>query len=214
MSDGERSLAVSALRQLIAGSGSAFIIYDLELTSWEGALARRWSGPDEFPEIVQIGAVKIADAAGYLEIESFARLIRPTRNPVLSDYFVDLTGITQNDVDTRGVPFADALSAFAQLVGTSRAFANGMDDQWVAANCALHEIENPFQPAALVNLRPQLRQAFGAAAKITSSALPALLGQANPGRAHDALADARAIAMMVRHLLVESAKGGTAPKRQ
>ncbi len=193
--------AIATLRQLIAGSGPAFVIYDLEVTSWEGSLARRWGGPGEFPEIIEIGAVKLTGAPGYTEFDSFSCLIRPTRNPILSNYIVSLTGITQEDVDARGIPFAEALAAFARFVGACRAFSNGLDDQWMAANCALHVMENPLPPAGLVNIGPQLRQAIGWSGQVFSNELPGLLGQANPGRPHEGLADARAVAVAVRHVL-------------
>ena len=32
------------------------VVYDLEYTAWEGSLERNWGGPNEDPEIIQIGA--------------------------------------------------------------------------------------------------------------------------------------------------------------
>ena len=33
------------------------LFFDTEYTSWEGSISRNWSEPNEFKEIVQIGAV-------------------------------------------------------------------------------------------------------------------------------------------------------------
>lgn len=33
---------------------NAFVFYDTEYTSWEGAMQRNWSGPDEHRELVQL----------------------------------------------------------------------------------------------------------------------------------------------------------------
>ena len=35
------------------------VIYDTEYTTWEGAQKRNWSGPGEYREVVNIGAIKI-----------------------------------------------------------------------------------------------------------------------------------------------------------
>lgn len=35
------------------------MIYDLEFTTWPGAQERNWTGPGEFREIVQIGALRV-----------------------------------------------------------------------------------------------------------------------------------------------------------
>ncbi len=197
--------AITALRRLVAVGRSAFVIYDLEVTTWEGTLARRWGGPNEFPEIVQIGAVKLAGGSDHAELESFNWLVRPLRNPVLSRYFIDLTGITQEAVDTKGVTFPEALQAFKRFVAGCGAFSNGGDDLWLAANCTLHGLANPFQPADLVNIGPYLGQVLDGSSHVDSNELPTLVGSINPGRSHDALADARAIATAVRHLLATPA---------
>jgi inhibitor of KinA sporulation pathway (predicted exonuclease) len=80
-----------------------FVLADLEYTSWDGAMARDWGGPGEFREIVQIGAVKVTRAGGWHEVDALMVLVRPTLNPVLSDYFTNLTGITDADIARAGV---------------------------------------------------------------------------------------------------------------
>lgn len=82
------------------------IIYDTEFTTWEGAMARGWSGPGEHRELVQIAAQKI-DLREGIVIDSFECLVRPQINPELSKYFVDLTGITNTMIKEEGVAFTD-----------------------------------------------------------------------------------------------------------
>lgn len=200
--EGTAAAAGARLRRLVDGGGESLVVYDLEVTSWEGALARRWSGPGEFPEIIQIGAVKLSRDAGWAETESFNPLVRPVRNPVLSDYIIALTGITQSAVDTQGLPFAEALARFARLVGDGKALSNGGDDEMVAENCALHKMVCPIPSPNLVNISRDLSAALGQAGHIVSSTLPAVMGVANSGRAHDGLADARAIAAALRRVLL------------
>jgi inhibitor of KinA sporulation pathway (predicted exonuclease) len=83
------------LKDVVPASGM-FIIADLEYTSWECALESGWSAPGQFREIVQIGAVRVDAGDGFAEMAHFSMLVRPTINPELSDYFVTLTGITND----------------------------------------------------------------------------------------------------------------------
>ena len=38
---------------------NAFVFYDTEYTSWEGAMQRNWSGPNEHRELVQLSAIRV-----------------------------------------------------------------------------------------------------------------------------------------------------------
>ena len=60
------------------------VVCDLEWTAWEGSLERSWSGPGEYREVIQIGAVCL-DAVHFRLVAVFDRLVRPVRNPILSD---------------------------------------------------------------------------------------------------------------------------------
>ena len=69
------------------------VVLDLEWTAWEGSLARSWTGPGECREVIQVGAVRV-DALRFERLAAFDRLVRPVRNPVLSDYITRLSGLT------------------------------------------------------------------------------------------------------------------------
>jgi len=89
------------------------IIYDTEFTTWEGAMQRNWSGPGEHRELVQIAAQKINVQTSEV-IDSFEVLVRPQINPLLSDYFVTLTHVTQEQIENNGVYFDEAYTSFMQ----------------------------------------------------------------------------------------------------
>ena len=93
------------------------VVFDLEFTSWPGSNERNWSLPEEDREVVQIGAVKIDTSKGLREIDSFNILVRPLKNPLLSEYFINLTGITQKQVDNQGNSFPNALLHFMDFIG-------------------------------------------------------------------------------------------------
>jgi inhibitor of KinA sporulation pathway (predicted exonuclease) len=171
-------------------------ILDLEFTSWQGSLQRDWGGPDEWREIVQIG-VLLADAGdGFKICDEFEAMVRPTRNPILSDYFIALTGLTQSRLDAEGVALAAVLPGVAAL--TSRATSlifNGRDGEILRENCALNEVGSPVRAEMMFNMRPLLSRTLSRPPReLASSDLPNVAGITLDGRAHTALHDCRAIA--------------------
>lgn len=170
-------------------------IMDLEFTSWEGSLARSWSEPWEWREIVQIGAL-IVDAPDFEPRAEFEMLVKPQRNPLLSDYFQKLTGIDQAAVDANGKSFPEALAALAALLAPAEVVLfNGQDGQILRENCAFHGVPFPLDAAQMFNFRPLLARTLDRPmAALTSSDLPAMAGLKPEGRAHSALSDCRAIA--------------------
>ena len=92
-----------------------FILFDTEYTSWKGCLENGRADWQK-KEIVQIAALKIDN---HLQVESeFNVYVKPEINPVLSDYFIDLTGITNEKLTAEGIPFYEAYARF-------KAFAEG-----------------------------------------------------------------------------------------
>ncbi|MBO6783260.1 MAG: exonuclease domain-containing protein [Alphaproteobacteria bacterium] len=176
----------------------AFVIADLEYTSWVGAHARNWSGPGEFKEIVQIGAVRVSGGAPLTETDAFVVLVAPTLNPRLSGYFSELTGITNADIAREGVAVADALGAFRAFVGDAPVLSHGRDDLVIAEECAEKGFDDPFAGHDWRDISPPIRAVTGD--QLMSSELPAYFGLEPMGRAHDALADARALFGVLEHL--------------
>ena len=83
-----------------------FIIFDTEYTAWEGSQQRNWSGENEYMELVQIGALKVIKTDTTIKVvKKFNIYVKPKKNPELSEYFINLTGITQNIIDKKAVTF-------------------------------------------------------------------------------------------------------------
>lgn len=181
------------------------IVFDLEFTAWEGSLARRWLGPGEFKEVVQIGAVRL-DTATLEETGSLDLLVRPRINRALSPYLEDLTGITDRALAVRGVDFADAYRGFVEFAGRGVIAAFGRDDLVLAENLRLYGIaEAPPLPPYL-NIVPWLRaNGIGTAGKHACHVGP-LCGVKFKGREHDALDDARSVAAGIRALAGRGAR--------
>ncbi len=181
------------------------VIFDLEWTAWEGSLARNWKGPGEFREVIQIGAV-ILEAVAFQAMAGFSILVRPLKNPVLSDYIQGLTGITNTKMEQEGVPYQEALNAFASFLGERPAFCNGGDGVVLEENSRLQGIAHPFPSHRFGNLRPLLSLATGLPAPVlVSSDLPVLLGLGPRIGSHTGDGDARAIGETLRALRARGA---------
>jgi len=179
-------------------------VFDLEFTAWEGSMARRWLGPGEFTEVVQIGAVKL-DPVTFEEVDWFDVLVKPRLNPVLSDYLVALTGITNEDVAARGLDFADAYRRFAEFAGSGRIVAFGRDDLVLQSNLRLYGIKNaPALPPYTNVIAWLMAQGFDLRGKHACDVGP-LAGAEFEGRAHNALDDARSVAAGIRTLMAKGA---------
>lgn len=181
------------------------IVFDLELTAWEGSLARHWAGPNEFREIVEIGAVRTDSEKPEVQEQCFSMLVRPIKNPQLSNYFSSLTGISQQRLEREGQSLSAALAAFAEFAsGVSHFYAYGDDGDIIAENCGFQGLDNPLAGSRLTNVRAGITKAYGLDTSITSADLPTATGLARSGdnlQAHNALDDARAVAQVLKPLI-------------
>lgn len=170
-------------------------ILDLEYTAWDGSASRSWSQPWEWREIVQIGLI-LADAGqGFTIRNEVEILVRPQRNPVLSDYFVALTGITQSRIEEAALSFGEALTALPDLGAEVKLIIfNGCDGEVLRENCALHAVAQPWAEERLFDFRPLLAHTLARPQnELISSELPRLAGVSVSGCPHSALHDCRAI---------------------
>tara|TARA_B100000989_G_scaffold261428_1_gene212464 strand:- start:146 stop:817 length:672 start_codon:yes stop_codon:yes gene_type:complete len=90
-----------------------FIIFDTEFTAWEGSQERKWKGVNEYRELVQISAIRVKKKGNTIAITKKLNLYAlPRINPMLSDYFINLTGITQETLFKKAKPFKLAMKLF------------------------------------------------------------------------------------------------------
>ena len=181
------------------GDDQPIIVMDVEWTAWEGSRKRHWSGPGEEMEIVQIGAVKLADCEELPEIGAFEVLVRPRINPRLDAYFTNLTGITQDRLDREAMDLKPALAAFAEFM-PSAAHLYGFGDELshVVLNCQLYGLVNPLAGHDCADIRQPVMDVLGVSQVPNSSDLPELFGFTVPGRPHQGLSDSRCVAEALR----------------
>jgi inhibitor of KinA sporulation pathway (predicted exonuclease) len=128
-----------------------YIIFDLEASCWLGR------PPHGINEVIEIGAVKVND---YNEVESiFSKFIKPTVNPILSDFCTRLTSITQTDVD-RSKTFPFIIQEFMDWIGIDEDFVliswGKYDKQQLIQDCELHKLETDWLEHHF-NLKPAYR---------------------------------------------------------
>lgn len=195
------------------------VFYDTEFTTWEGALQSDWGGPGQFRELVQIGALRF-DLDTLEEQEEFLILAKPVKNPQLSAFFTELTGITQEEVDRDGLDFPDAYHAFRLFVGRSPTVCYGWDARVMRENLGFNNMPADIAEFDSFNIGPFFREAgkpYGVTEKTNSGKLAATVGaKIKSIQEHNALHDARSIAAAYRFLMqngAESPLTGTRMKR-
>lgn len=120
---------------------SYFILFDTEYTSWEGSQERNWSYDYEYKEIICISALKIKNINNELTIiDKFNYYVKPIKNPLLSNYITNLTGITQNTIDTMSIKFEEALKLFYIFCENYNIYSYGNDYHEIKINITLNKL--------------------------------------------------------------------------
>lgn len=180
------------------------VFYDTEFTTWEGAMENDWSAPGQYRELVQIGAVRF-DLDTLTEVDEFQLLIKPVKNPVLSDFFCELTGITNDEVAKDGLSFPDAYHAFLAFVQGDRTACYGWDARVMRENLGFNVMPNSEDDFDSLNIGVWFQDKgapFGITPKINSGKLAATVGaEMAVIQEHNALHDARSIATTYRFMV-------------
>jgi len=174
------------------GFSPKIIIFDAEYTAWEGSVKRDWSGANEYREIVQIGALLI-ETRSFSERDSFCALVKPKLNPMLSDYFINLTGITQESIVKEGLELPAAMETFYLWSRSYNLYSFGRDEKVMADNCKLVDTKFPFDLNRFFEMRDVFKALGVEADKFHSGNIIEAFGKKPILRAHDALNDARTI---------------------
>lgn len=181
------------------------ILFDFEYTAWEGSKARNWSEPWEHREIIQMAAIQIAINGAVTELRCFECFVKPKRNPHLSPYICQLTGIQQTEIDLRGLCFQQAFASFYAFChqGQTTLFCYGDDPSVLLENFALNEMDCPDFPAGVHDIRFIFEQAGLDTRPYTSGTIHQAVGIDFSHAAHNALNDVRSLAVTIQYLLRE-----------
>lgn len=178
---------------------SRFILFDTEYTSWKGAQEGGWSEPGQYRELVQIGAIRV-DGDSLEEIDSLTVYVRPRVNPELSEYFVQLTQISQKQIDAYGVDFVEGLNTFFMWSKEDLIYSYGGDEKILQENCVLTGTAFLFNPFRFLDIRTLFEANGIDTSKQTSGNIMHAFGKEPSRRAHDALSDVREVLDGLRFL--------------
>lgn len=119
-----------------------FIIFDTEFTAWNGSQKRKWCFEWEHKELISISALKVKYVSNeLLIIDKFNCLIKPIINPKLSDYIINLTGITQKNIDMKGINFKEFIKKFYEFSNNLNLYSYGNDYVEIEENLNLNLIK-------------------------------------------------------------------------
>lgn len=183
------------------------ILFDCEFLAIEGSQRRFWCGPyDPVPQVVQIGAVRLALERDFALLGTYSAFVRPVdrrgQEVPVDPFLTELTGVTQAQV-SGGVGLARALADLEAFAGGAMLWSWGGDERHlVAISCYEQGIAPPIPATRFGNACGLMLAAgmpYADIQRTSSSGLAAYHGCAVEGlRAHDALADATSLALAVQ----------------
>ena len=184
-----------------------YVIVDLEATCWEtGTKVSRM-------EIIEIGAVMLA-LRSFEAIDEFSEFVRPTAEPVLSDFCKELTSIRQKDVD-KADPFEPVFARFLHWIGDEpyTLYSWGAYDlNQFKVECERRHMPLPEPFENHINLKALLASLTQTKQRGMKAAL-SMFGIPLEGRHHRGIDDARNIAQIARVMLPVVANGDAARER-
>lgn len=119
-----------------------YIVFDLE---WNQSSTGKADSVADFPfEIIEIGAVKLDEQFHILE--EFHRLIRPQVYQKMHYAISEVTHMSMEELQTKGVTFAEAAQDFLDWCGPDAVFCSwgSMDLTELQRNMKYYGMENPF----------------------------------------------------------------------
>ncbi|KAK3909008.1 ERI1 exoribonuclease 3 [Frankliniella fusca] len=179
-----------------------FLVLDFEATC----------NHDLFPEmeIIEFPCLKI-DSSTFETLDTFHAYIRPVRNPILTPFCVNLTGICQEMVDGQ-LPFPEVLQMFLRWVKNSDIVLQGPHvnsalvtcgdwdlSKMLPDQCALVGIATPSEMKSWINIKKSFLHSTG----LFPHGIKDMLSQLNlqhEGRLHSGIDDCKNIVKIMRSI--------------
>jgi len=172
------------------------IFLDCEYTCWEDSLETGWADPNYPEEVIQIG-LALFHVHENKFIEKYSRYVRPTTNPILSQYCKNLLQIEQTAIDEAD----DCLTVFEEISNLLNNYNNnnqsmltcswGTDRKVLEINANKNLCPDPFTSLPSIDLEVVATDIFCKDnGHLVREELRTMLGLPHPKIRHDALADA------------------------
>ena len=173
------------------------LVVDLEATCWQDITREEQS---KINEIIQIGIVEV-DLINRCLLREACYFVKPTVNTILTPYCTELTGITQQDVDS-----AQLLMKVSKTIRTKFNPNRVVWGAWGDDNILMQKeskLKNAVMPFSsnYYDLQELFALKKGASKRTKVSTAMAEYGLEFEGNAHNALVDARNTARLLLKLL-------------
>lgn len=174
------------------------VLLDTEYTSWEGCIDNGWDDSSgQHREIVQLAAV-LVDTRSLAIGDSFNTLVRPQINPQLSEYFVSLTGIRQEDIENSH-RFEPVARSFLDWIGEYHVYSWGEEIEVLNENVNLYDATVSFTEEQFYDIRPVFETYDIPVEEYTSGTVSKFFNAAPEcGNCHDALYDCKSLFLTLR----------------
>ncbi len=178
--------------------GNVRVFLDLEYC-YPGMTKEKGRPSDkELRQVVQIAAILCDNETGQ-ELASFDQLVFPAYEQELPDFFVELTGITQEQVRRDAIEFPEALKALMGFVQSNPIWTFFGDWGVLRQNCGYFNIEFPFENNPFIKVKELLPQWGIDPQAYSSGTLHQAAGMDMEGQVHNALHDVRSMASAVHY---------------
>ncbi len=187
------------------------IVFDCEFLCVQGSQSRFWcAAHDPDPVIAQIGAVKLGLEGDFPLLDTYRAYVQPIdrfgKRYAIDPFFTKLTGITEEEIQAKGVTLQEALAGVERFSDGARFWSWGKDElNMIAISCYVASVQ-PSIPATRFDNAVKLMIAAGMPvediAKPPSNRLADYYGVEHPPlQGHDALDDALSESYALQHLL-------------
>lgn len=181
---------------------SPILVVDLEATCWDAATPEGEAQSIHTMEIIEIGCVLTNRLGTVLDTRSF--IVRPERQPILSEFCIALTQITQAVVDN-APPLKEVIDQMnAWLEGTETVALWGSwgnyDLNQLTAQCALDNADSQLLSLPHLNLKKLWRRTTRQRKKTSLAYALAYHDLEFDGQPHRGVDDARNIARLLPFL--------------
>ena len=173
------------------------IVIDVESTCWED----KKTASMHISEIIQIGVAAL-DVNTLTVVQQSNFMVKPIVSRI-SPFCTKLTGITQKDVDEKGIDFAEALEALSgdyEISERPWASYGDYDRNQFHRNCKARSVAYPFGDRH-INIKTLVASAMSWPSEEAMDVALKFIGLPLRGRHHDALDDATNAASILAFVL-------------
>ena len=172
---------------------------DCEMLCWENGIAPQ----GQSSHIIQIGIVEVSTENLTIS-QSKNFYVRPiNRDFDLSDYCLDLTGISRSLLIDEGRYFPEVMQSIKKSLAPRNklSYAWGSDFEPLAKHCIDYNCTNPWGESGIFDFGIIFRSGFNHAKKMPLIDALQTMGLTFEGRQHNALNDARALAHLHNEMM-------------